>query len=100
MRPKKHIWTPALDEELRRIYAEHSRSRKNLIEALQSFRRRLGWPRSAVTNRARQLRITCFEKYAWSKEEDDLLRELAGSKSINAIHKQVGRTWQSVKNRL
>src|SRR5579864_856136 len=98
--PRKYIWTTALEADLRRIYAEHSISRVNLTEALRAFGLRLGWPVSALTTRARYLGITRFNKRIWTREEDLLLRELAGSMSAASIGRRLGRGWSSVTNRL
>jgi hypothetical protein len=95
-----YVWTPELDESLKRIYAEYSPRRVELSHALRAFRTRQGWPQSVVTDRAQKLRLTRFFKYRWTKEEDALLRSMLGARSVAYIAKKLGRSWKCVAARI
>jgi hypothetical protein len=101
-RPKKrrkYLWTPSLDAELRRIYADNARHRPELGSAIHAFSVRIGWPVLAVTQRAIALKITTYQKYPWTRHQDALLCSLAGE-SIRLICKKLHRSETSIRNRM
>src|SRR5579864_1920446 len=100
LKRRKYIWTPALDDELRRIYADNARRRDALGAALHAFQRRLGWPMNALTSRAMVLRITTYEKHPWTRKQDMLLQSLVGRKNIRFISKALRRSEPSIRCRL
>jgi hypothetical protein len=95
---RKYVWTPALDAELRTIYAT-TNSRASLSAALRAFKTRMGWPRGPIAIRAVELGITVIKKY-WSPAELEFLRQNAGRRSMYFITAKLKRSMQGVRCQL
>jgi hypothetical protein len=97
---RKYNWTPALDDDLRRIYTDNAGSRIRLSEALRSFQKRVGWPRGTILIRAMHLTITVIKRNPWTKEHDLLLRDMAGNRSMDFMAKVLHRSFASIRSRI
>jgi hypothetical protein len=97
---RKHIWTPALDDQLRQIYADNASNRMQLSKALRAFKLRSGFPRVTISSRAMQLRITVGTRHPWTREHDCLLQQMAGKRSLEFMANTLHRSIVSIHSRL
>lgn len=65
----KYHWTPELDQAVRDAY----QGQKYRQKAVRSLMRLTGWPRHAVTQRARKLGVARTKETPWAKAEIDIL---------------------------
>ena len=92
---KKWFFTEAQDELIRKHYDPRVQGRVTDISE------KLKMPRWVVSRRAKALGLICARtRKEWTKEEDDLLRESAGEKPVELIRKELGRSRNSVINRI
>jgi len=96
---RKYIWTPAMDEELRRIY-RISKNKSHLSRARHNFGRQYNLPPHIIGNRAQTLGLRCVTQNRWTEQEMEMLREMDGQLSIKQMAKRLRRSESSVKNRL
>jgi hypothetical protein len=96
----KYRWTQEMDAELTRIYQVCARPRSEMTAALRMLSKKLGWPVSALTIRAVKLGITRFETHRWTRGDEFLLAEMAGTRSISFIAKALKRSPHSIKLKL
>ncbi len=91
-RAKKYVWTPDRDQVVRDRYDGRVRRRADEIG------RALGWPAWAVKKRAAALGLTHppADRREWTAQEEEFLREHAGSQLTHWIAKQLGRGESSV----
>lgn len=92
---KRFHWTTELDQSLGLAY-QRARSRRELSESIDHLQRRTGFSRAAILSRATELHLSS-ERQAWTDQEIEILRELAGTLSKSAIARKLGRSYWSVK---
>ncbi len=91
-RPKKYVWTPERDQVVRERYDGRVRRRAAEIGTA------LGWPAWAVKRRAAALGLTHppADRRDWTAQEEEFLREHAGSRLTHWIARQLDRGESSV----
>ncbi len=97
---RQYLWTPELDGLLERGYQAGPVGRR---VALTRIQRLTGWPRQACWDRARKLGLTVRRgspSRPWSREEDQCLKNLAGTRNIWVISKKLNRSAAAVRSRL
>jgi hypothetical protein len=90
---KKYSWTPERDAYLREHYDSRVRGRAAAIGA------RYGWPAWVVRRRAGELGLAHpwpADRRDWTEEEETFLLNHAGSRHVNWMAKQLGRSITSV----
>lgn len=92
----KYPWTPADDEYLRRIYADHRHHKPSLTRAITAFADRKRYPRYIIRSHATRQGLTMDTRKPWSAEEFEALREMAGSSTAKQIARQLNRSHSSV----
>lgn len=95
-KPCTYVWTPKHDQVLRDRY--DSRIKGRAVEIAQAW----GWPDWVIKQRAAYLGLTHppVDRKPWTKEEEQFLWLHAGSKHLNWIRKQLGRSLSSVALKL
>lgn len=98
-RRKRHLWSPQLDQELRRVYRT-ARTRNALIEGITHLQRLTEFPRSVIVSRAAGLGLTSRRGEPWAVHELAALCSKAGTRSVSDIARHLKRSYYSVKGQL
>ena len=98
-RRRKHVWTPQLDERLRRTY-KSAHSREALSEGITRIQRLTSFPRSVIVSRAADLGLAIRRGRLWNSREIAALREEAGIRPVSVIARRLKRSYYSVKGEL
>ncbi len=96
---RKFVWTPELDDVLRRAY-KSAHSRADLSANLTHLQRRAGFTRNAILTRAVQLGLSFSTRRAWTAEELQTLEDLAGRTTLKALSLKLNRTHASVQGKV
>lgn len=96
---QKCFWTPALDDELRRIYTS-ANTRVALTTGITTLVRKTGFGRGVVRERAQRLGLAFTSKKFWSEQELRTLRDLSGSRSAHSIARTLKRSYASVHQKM
>ena len=70
-RPPKYVFTPELEEALRKVYE----TRERLSQGLRRLSRETGWPAHAFRKRAQEMGIARVKEKPWSPAELALLEQ-------------------------
>jgi hypothetical protein len=95
---RKYTFTPQILEELQRAYIGKRPEVTAKLRLLSARFRIPLWKLKQEANR-RDWRC-CPRRRFWSAEENDILRERAGSQSVECIAKLLGRTREAVENQV
>ncbi len=96
---RKYVWTPAMDEELRRAYGMKGPIRE-ASKAITVLCARYRIPRHVAKCRATRMGLKLYTLDAWTKEEMDYVAEYAGTKSLNEMAKHLGRSTAAISHRI
>jgi len=94
---RKYVWTEELREELRAAYRLRKFPRARALDRMSGLTK---WPRHALKVEAIRLRLVTHHTRAWSREEEEYLRERAGVISVAGMARKLGRSQASVESRL
>ena len=97
---RQYLWTPQLDALLEEGYRAGRSGRRVAFCRIQ---RLTGWPRQACWDRARKLGLTVCRGSPlrpWSTEEDQRLKNFAGTHNIWVISHKLNRSAAAVRSRL
>jgi DNA-binding transcriptional regulator YiaG len=97
---RQYVWTPQLDALLEQGYRTGRASRRFAFSRIQKL---TGWPRQACWDRARKLGLTARRRSPlrrWSTEEDQCLKNFAGTRNIWVIAQKVNRSVAAIRSRL
>lgn len=90
-RPKKYFWTEERDQMLRERYDGKVKHRAR--EIAESW----GWPVWCIKKRAQQLGLSySVERKAWTKDEEKILLDLIGNRTVPWVAKKLHRSTSSV----
>lgn len=106
-KPKKWNATEQIDNLLRTVYAKRLAEGRKCAVRLADLGKRLGWPKFALTKRARELGLCRVKEKPWSETEIELLakyahlsvgvverklRQAGFARTETAIHLKLNRT--------
>src|SRR5258708_19859675 len=96
---RKFVWTPELDEVLRRTY-NGAHTRADLSNNLNHLQRRTGFTRNVILTRAVRLGLSFSTRRAWTAEELRTLEGLAGRTTLRGLALRLNRTHASVQGKI
>ena len=77
MAKRKYFPTEYIDAQLRALYSKRLANGRKAVPALTEFGKRIGWPKYALTDRARKLGLARTKEALWSEAEYELLERHA-----------------------
>ncbi len=93
---RKYHFTDATDEEIRVAYSD-AESRQDFSLRIKAICEAHGWPRHAIYYRAHTLGLTNGFRNPWSAKDIGYLKLHAGTKSLDKIAQELGRSYESTK---
>lgn len=96
---RKFPFTPEWDEMLRRGYRE-ARTKADISDVISHMARVTGYKRYLIGFQAKRLGLVFIRQRAWTAEEIEQLREMAGTMYVRRIAQKLRRSDLSVKCKL
>lgn len=93
---RKYHFTDATDEAIRVAYSD-AESRQDFSARVKVICETHGWPRHVIYYRAQSLGLTNGFRNPWSAKDVAYLRLHAGTKSLDKIAQELGRSYESTK---
>lgn len=93
---RKYHFTDATDKAIRVAYSDAT-SRKDFSKRVEAICEVHGWPRHVIYFRAQTLGLTNGFRNPWSAKDIGYLKLHAGTKSLDRIAQELGRSYESTK---